>query len=279
MTSPLSFPARPCGCFRDDHGVAHWCHLHVKEADGSPKQQGGFPPPPRNRMSIELGNEVCSTCYKWVKGTGPEPYSPAVAELTVKVLNLCERAYAEGKAEPVWHPATHHSGAIAQACGDESCALPGHYGEDPYCDVCGRDGKSLTSPVEVCRDCLSVAESDLHAVRHELREAEVRISQLKVRIAELEGAPAAIVPAAEVPSPVGTYDPSAPFPETIVYGKLDGSMRKYIPTDGVELNGLLEGAKREGTLEALAAHDRCWNKNHEETRDAITSLLKKESEA
>jgi hypothetical protein len=31
---------------------------------------------------------VCPAIYTWVKGDGPEPYSPAVASLTVLVLDL-----------------------------------------------------------------------------------------------------------------------------------------------------------------------------------------------
>jgi hypothetical protein len=34
---------------------------------------------------------VCPAIYKWVKGDGPEPYSPAVASLTVLVLDLLKR--------------------------------------------------------------------------------------------------------------------------------------------------------------------------------------------
>ena len=49
-------------------------------------------------LSRELGNEICDACYKWVKGDGPEPYSPAVASLVVMVAKLCERAHAEGLA-------------------------------------------------------------------------------------------------------------------------------------------------------------------------------------
>lgn len=31
---------------------------------------------------------VCPAIYKWVKGDGPEPYSPVVASLTVLVCSL-----------------------------------------------------------------------------------------------------------------------------------------------------------------------------------------------
>lgn len=34
---------------------------------------------------------VCPAVYKWLKGDGPEPYSVAVASLTVLVLDLLER--------------------------------------------------------------------------------------------------------------------------------------------------------------------------------------------
>jgi hypothetical protein len=44
----------------------------------------------------DLSNEICSACYKWVKGDGPEPYSPAVASLTVMVHDLADRAFDVG---------------------------------------------------------------------------------------------------------------------------------------------------------------------------------------
>lgn len=34
---------------------------------------------------------VCRSVYKWVKGDGPEPYSPTVASLTVMVCDLIKR--------------------------------------------------------------------------------------------------------------------------------------------------------------------------------------------
>jgi hypothetical protein len=34
--------------------------------------------------------------------------------------------------------------------------------ESPRCDVCGREGSDLRTPVEVCRDCFDIAGAPLH---------------------------------------------------------------------------------------------------------------------
>jgi hypothetical protein len=41
-------------------------------------------------MTREQSNAICDACYKWVKGDGPEPYSPEVADLTAFVMALCK---------------------------------------------------------------------------------------------------------------------------------------------------------------------------------------------
>lgn len=88
----------------------------------------------------------------------------------------------------------------------------------------------------------------------ELEKARTALASAERRIAELEAQLGLSLTGAEVPSPVPSnasmaamaHDEDAPFPETVVHGKLDGRMRKYIPVDGTELQGQLDKARAEG---------------------------------
>lgn len=52
----------------------------------------------------EFDNEiVCRAVYAWVKGSGPEPYSPTVASLTCLVLAIVDAERVRSDPDPEWN--------------------------------------------------------------------------------------------------------------------------------------------------------------------------------